>query len=96
MRDVKQLGEYGIVVSAPAVDYSRLLVRVRAVVEDVQAHSYRRKDFESLGITVQENVGVVRFTGSQQGPNPERCSSSGRQDHPLHWWCESPAARSGI
>jgi pyruvate/2-oxoglutarate dehydrogenase complex dihydrolipoamide dehydrogenase (E3) component len=62
MRDVRQLSEYGIVVSEPVLDYSRLLTRVREVVGDAQAHSYRRKDFDALGITVHERVGIARFT----------------------------------
>ena len=35
MRDAKQLGRYGVTVSKPVLDYSRLLARVREVVEDV-------------------------------------------------------------
>ena len=63
MRDARQLNEYGIVVSEPVLDYPRLLTRVREVVGDAQAHSYRRKDFDALGITVHERVGITRFTG---------------------------------
>jgi pyruvate/2-oxoglutarate dehydrogenase complex dihydrolipoamide dehydrogenase (E3) component len=62
MRDARQLGDYGIVVSEPVLDYSRLLTRVRAVVGDAQAHSYRRKDFDALRVTVHERVGITRFT----------------------------------
>jgi pyruvate/2-oxoglutarate dehydrogenase complex dihydrolipoamide dehydrogenase (E3) component len=62
MRDARQLGQYGIVVSEPVLDYGRLLARVHDVVEDAQLHSYRRKDFGTLGITVHECAGVARFT----------------------------------
>jgi pyruvate/2-oxoglutarate dehydrogenase complex dihydrolipoamide dehydrogenase (E3) component len=61
LRDARQLGQYGIVVSEPVLDYGRLLARVHDVVEDAKAHSYRRQDFESLGITVHERAGVARF-----------------------------------
>src|SRR3954470_14708315 len=39
MRDARQLGGYGIVVGEPALDYTRLLTRVREIVEDVRGHS---------------------------------------------------------
>jgi len=38
LRDALNLERYGIVVSEPSLDYARLLVRVREVVEDVRAH----------------------------------------------------------
>jgi pyruvate/2-oxoglutarate dehydrogenase complex dihydrolipoamide dehydrogenase (E3) component len=63
MRDARQLGDYGVMVSEPVLDYSRLLSRVRDVVLDVQKHAIRRKDFEALGITVYENVRTTRFVG---------------------------------
>ena len=34
IREARQLGQYGIAVSEPVLDYSRLLARVREVVED--------------------------------------------------------------
>src|SRR4026208_2272767 len=37
IREAGQLGQYGISVSEPVLDYSRLLARVREVVEDVRA-----------------------------------------------------------
>ena len=39
IREARQLGQYGIGVSEPVLDYSRLLARVREVVQDVRAHS---------------------------------------------------------
>src|SRR5215813_6040881 len=39
MRDARQLDQYGIAVGAPQLDYTRLLARVRQIVEDVRAHS---------------------------------------------------------
>jgi len=62
IRNARQLPQYGIVVSEPVLDYSQLLARVHDVVEDVRAHSARRQDFDSLGITVHEHAGAARFT----------------------------------
>jgi pyruvate/2-oxoglutarate dehydrogenase complex dihydrolipoamide dehydrogenase (E3) component len=61
LRDAHQLGDYGIVVGQPVLDYSRLLERVREVVADVREHSSRRPDFDSLGITIHEQAGTARF-----------------------------------
>lgn len=61
IREARQLGEYGVVISEPVLDYSRLLARVRQVVDEVRASSSRRQDFDSLGITVHEQVGIARF-----------------------------------
>ena len=39
MREARQLGQYGVKVSEPVLDYSRLLARVREVVNEVCTHS---------------------------------------------------------
>jgi dihydrolipoamide dehydrogenase len=62
IRDAGQLGRYGIIVNQPTLDYSRLLARVREVVDDVRGHSSFRKQIDSLGVTVHENAGTARFT----------------------------------
>src|SRR5499427_2521731 len=61
MRDAKQLDRYGVTVSEPVLDYSRLLARVREVVEDVCAHSSPRRQIDLLGVKVREQSGTVRF-----------------------------------
>jgi pyruvate/2-oxoglutarate dehydrogenase complex dihydrolipoamide dehydrogenase (E3) component len=61
IREARQLGEYGIGVSEPLLDYSRLLTRVREVVKDARAHSSLRQQIDSLGVTVHEHAGVARF-----------------------------------
>jgi pyruvate/2-oxoglutarate dehydrogenase complex dihydrolipoamide dehydrogenase (E3) component len=61
IRESRQLGQYGIVVSEPSLDYSRLLARVREVVDDVRAHSLPREDLDRLEVSVHENAGTVRF-----------------------------------
>ena len=49
VRDARQLGQYGITVSQPVLEYPRLLARVREVVADVRAHSALRNQLDSLG-----------------------------------------------
>ena len=61
IREARQLGEYGIGVSEPVLDYPRLLARVREVINDVRAHSSLRPQIDSLGVTVHEHAGVARF-----------------------------------
>src|SRR6476469_5414947 len=61
IREARQLGQYGISVSEPVLDYPRLLTRVREVVKDARAHSSLRQQIDSLGVTVHEHAGVARF-----------------------------------
>src|SRR5262249_30557156 len=61
LRDAGQLGRYGVSVSEPQLDYSRLLGRVREVVDDVRAHSGLRKPPDGLGVAVREYAGRARF-----------------------------------
>jgi len=61
IRDARQLGQYGITVNEPILDYSRLLSRVRQVVSDVQARSVFRPQIDSLGVAVYEKAGSARF-----------------------------------
>jgi pyruvate/2-oxoglutarate dehydrogenase complex dihydrolipoamide dehydrogenase (E3) component len=64
MRDAHQLGQYGVSVSEPVLDYNRLLARVREVVCDVRSHSSLRETIDLLGVTVYENAGTAHFTDS--------------------------------
>ena len=61
LREVKQLGKYGISVSEPILDYSRLLARTREVVHDVREHAARREQLEKVGVTIYDNSGTARF-----------------------------------
>jgi pyruvate/2-oxoglutarate dehydrogenase complex dihydrolipoamide dehydrogenase (E3) component len=61
IREARQLGQYGIGVSEPVLDYPRLLTRVREVVDDVCAHSSLRPQIDSLGVTVHEHAGIARL-----------------------------------
>jgi pyruvate/2-oxoglutarate dehydrogenase complex dihydrolipoamide dehydrogenase (E3) component len=64
LRDARQLGRYGIVVSEPSLDYQQLLARVKEVVNDVRAHSTFRAQIDSLGVAIHEKAGIARFTDS--------------------------------
>lgn len=61
MRDARQLGRYGVTIDDPVLDYSRMLERVREVVTDVRTTSSLRKQIESQGAIVYENVGDAHF-----------------------------------
>src|SRR5512132_3118244 len=61
MREARQLGQYGITVNEPVLNYRRLLARVREVVHDVRASSTWREQIDSLGVSVHEHAGVARF-----------------------------------
>src|SRR5260370_37729369 len=61
IREARQLGQYGIGVGEPVLEYARLLARVREVVDDVCAHSSLRRQIDSLGVLVHEHAGVARF-----------------------------------
>lgn len=62
LRDARQLARYGVAVGEPQLDYTRLLARVREVVEEVRAHSTFRAQLDGLGVVVNERCGVARFT----------------------------------
>ena len=62
LRNTRNLERYGIVVGEPVLDYSRLLVRVGEVVEQVRAHSTFSAQLEALGVVVNEDCGDARFT----------------------------------
>jgi pyruvate/2-oxoglutarate dehydrogenase complex dihydrolipoamide dehydrogenase (E3) component len=64
MREARQLGQYGVKVSEPVLDYSRLLARVREVVTDVCAHSSLRQQIDAFEVTVHEQAGAARFVDS--------------------------------
>ena len=61
LRNAGQLGRYGISVSEPILDYSRLLARTREVVHDVREHAARREQLENVGVTIYDNSGTARF-----------------------------------
>ena len=63
MRDARQLAQYGIATTEPALHYDRLLARMREIVHEVSTHSALRERTDELGVTVYEQAGAARFTG---------------------------------
>lgn len=61
MRETRQLGQYGVSVSAPVLDYQRLLERVREVVAETGRRSLLRSQLEAAGVTIREHLGRLRF-----------------------------------
>ncbi|MFC4311247.1 dihydrolipoyl dehydrogenase family protein [Steroidobacter flavus] len=61
LRGARVLDRFGISTSAPVLDYSRLLERVRTVVEEARRHSSFRSDIDRLGVTLVEQAGDARF-----------------------------------
>jgi dihydrolipoamide dehydrogenase len=61
IRDARQLGQYGIAVGEPALDYAQLLARVREVVEEVRDRALFRIQLEAAHVAVYEAAGAARF-----------------------------------
>ena len=64
IREARQLGQYGIRSSAPTLNYSCLLARVREVVEDVRSHAAFRSQLETAGVAIHEQTGRARLVDS--------------------------------
>lgn len=64
MREARQLGQYGIVVGDPVLDYSRLLERARSIIQDVRRQSMRLEEVRQLGVIVHEHAGAAGFIDS--------------------------------
>ena len=62
IREASQLPRYGITAGKPALDYRRLLDRVREVTVEVRTHSSLREELEHSGVTIYEHAGAARFT----------------------------------
>jgi pyruvate/2-oxoglutarate dehydrogenase complex dihydrolipoamide dehydrogenase (E3) component len=61
MRNARQLGQYGVVINEPELDYQRLLERVSEVTRDVRERTTLRTVIESHGGAIRECTGPVRF-----------------------------------
>jgi pyruvate/2-oxoglutarate dehydrogenase complex dihydrolipoamide dehydrogenase (E3) component len=61
MRNARQLGQYGVVINEPALDYQQLLGRVAEVTRDVREQTTLRTLIESHGGLIRENTGPIRF-----------------------------------
>src|SRR3954463_11665797 len=60
IRGARELGQYGVSVSEPVLDYPRLLARVREVCADARRHIAPRRQLDALGVTVHEQTGTAR------------------------------------
>lgn len=65
MREARQYSNYGINISEPQLDYSRLMSRVRDVVSDVRDHSAFRQQINSAGVVLFENFGKAHFVNER-------------------------------
>src|SRR5687767_8128672 len=63
MREARQLARYGVAVSAPRLDYPRLLARVEEVVDEVARASLLRDQVEAAGVDIRTDAGTTRFVG---------------------------------
>lgn len=61
IRDARQLGDYGIAVSEPVLDYARLIARTHDVTARVRDHAALRPQLEAAHVRLFERAGVVRF-----------------------------------
>lgn len=65
MREVGQLGLYGIRTAEARLDYATLLRRVREIVAAVQSQSTLRNELERAGTVIRENAGPCRFVDAR-------------------------------
>jgi pyruvate/2-oxoglutarate dehydrogenase complex dihydrolipoamide dehydrogenase (E3) component len=61
IRDAHQLGQYGIKVGTPVLDYPRLIARVKEVVKDVRGNSFLHELLMMAGVKIYENAGPAKF-----------------------------------
>jgi dihydrolipoamide dehydrogenase len=61
VREARQLGQYGVEVGEPVLDYPHLLARVGDVVQQVRSHSALRRNLEEAGVAIHERVGSAGF-----------------------------------
>ena len=60
MRNARQLGQYGVVINEPALDY-QTSGRVDEVTREVREQTTLRTLIESHGGLIRENTGPIRF-----------------------------------
>ena len=83
IREARELGRFGVAVSESVLDYRRLLVRVREVVDDVCSHVAVRERIDALGVTIHESAGTALLRSAYHR-HRERVAARSRQDHHLH------------
>ncbi len=71
MRETEQLGEYGIHVSAPELDFARLLAKTQQVVYKIHEKKQLLGHLVDSGVTVHTEAGNAAFTG----PHTVQCDN---------------------
>jgi dihydrolipoamide dehydrogenase len=61
IREARQLPRYGIAGGEPALDFPRLLARVREVTAAAREQTLLRDDVERAGVRIYEQAGPARF-----------------------------------
>jgi pyruvate/2-oxoglutarate dehydrogenase complex dihydrolipoamide dehydrogenase (E3) component len=90
LREARQLERYGITASSLALDYSKLLVRVREVVAEARNSATFREQIDAAGVAVRERAGAVRFVDAHTVEAP----SAGRFDADRVVICTGGKSRS--
>jgi pyruvate/2-oxoglutarate dehydrogenase complex dihydrolipoamide dehydrogenase (E3) component len=75
LRETRRLGQHGITVSEPILDYPQLLVRTREIVDDVCELSTSREHLERMGVTIYEQAGTTRFIDQHTVETERYCGS---------------------
>ena len=80
IREARQLGQYGIAVSEPVLDYPRLLARVREVVNDVACPFVLARADRFAGCVRLRARRRCAFRRSAHDRNRDRAAASGGKD----------------
>src|SRR4051812_36827369 len=80
-REARQLGVFGIEAGETALDYGRLIGRVREVVAEVSRTSTMRPELEKEGVTIFEHAGRVRFVDPHTVEARQRSATGSRENH---------------
>jgi pyruvate/2-oxoglutarate dehydrogenase complex dihydrolipoamide dehydrogenase (E3) component len=64
-REARQLGQYGINLERPSLDYARLVKRAREVVGEARRHSTLLEQIKNAGVELFEHGGTVEFADAQ-------------------------------
>lgn len=64
-REARQLPQYGIEVTEPSIDYTRLIRRVGEVVAEARVHSTLLAQITKAGVALFEDAGTARFADPQ-------------------------------
>jgi pyruvate/2-oxoglutarate dehydrogenase complex dihydrolipoamide dehydrogenase (E3) component len=95
LRAARKVGQYRIEVSEPALDYARLLARVREVVNDVRSHSSLQQQIDASELLCARTP-VSHASTIRRRWLARRQAISGRETHRLHRWRQPAPADSRL